>query len=81
MAMMMLTIELEPSEASLRAVRRKLQLEDYQIDANFGVVRLSPDGNQYAIMVDEDVVSRVTRKKGVKGPFANPRIEPFGPPK
>lgn len=77
----LLTIELESGEASLPQVRRKLKLRKDQIDENFGVVRLSPEGNQYAIMVDDDVVERLTTKKKAKGPYANPRIEPFGPPK
>jgi len=83
MAKVLLTVKLPPEKASLPAAMRELQLHRDEIDADFGVVRLSPDDDLYAVMVDEAAAGRLTGRKDieVKGPYANPRIEPFGPPK
>jgi hypothetical protein len=83
MAKILLTVKLPPEKASLPAAIRELELDRDEIDANFGVVRLSPDDDLYAVMVDEAVAGRLSGRKDieVKGPYANPRIEPFGPPK
>jgi hypothetical protein len=32
-------------------------------------------------MVEEKASQKLSEKKNVKGPFSNPRIAPFGPPK
>lgn len=77
----MLTLTLDPEEASLRHVRRKLELDEGELDTEFGVVEIDPDGRRYAVLVDERAATRVTgTSDDVQGPFANPPIEPFGPP-
>jgi hypothetical protein len=43
------------------------------------VVCLSPEERLYAVLVEVDVAAKLGGAAGVKGPFANPRIEPFGP--
>ncbi len=80
MSMLMMTVQLDPREASLANVRRKLQLARNEIDPNFGVVSLKPEENLYAILVDEAASARLAGTEGVVGPFANPRIETFGTP-
>jgi hypothetical protein len=50
------------------------------VDANYGLVPIDPDENRYAILVEESAADRVAAQPGAQGPFANPRIEPFGPP-
>ena len=52
-----------------------------EIDPNFGVVCISPTENLYAILVEEEVNKRFQGNMGIKGPYSNPKIEPFGPPK
>jgi hypothetical protein len=76
----MLTLTLDPAEASVEEVQRKLGLEPSQLDADFGVVEVDPAQHKYAVLVDEEVATRLAGTRGVEGPFANPPIEPFGPP-
>ena len=76
----MLTLQLDPAEASEEHVRNKLELEGKELDPEFGVVEIDPAGHRYAVLVDEDVAERVQGAPDVEGPFSNPRIEPFGPP-
>ena len=82
MPKVLLTVKLPRQKASLAAIVRELRLTRDEIDQDFGVVRLSLDNDLYAIMVDEAVANRLSGRKDVeiKGPYANPRIEPFGPP-
>ena len=42
MAKVMVTLELEPEQANLDEVRRLLGLGGHELDANFGVVNISP---------------------------------------
>jgi hypothetical protein len=80
MAKYMMTVRLDPKEATLARVRRKLKLKKDEIDPVFGVVSLDLDANLYAILVDEAAAARLTGSAGVSSPYANPPIEPFGPP-
>jgi hypothetical protein len=77
----MFTLTLDPAEASVEQVRRRLGLSGDELDADFGVVELDPAQHRYAVLVDEEAAARVEGMPGVEGPFANPRIEPFGPPR
>jgi hypothetical protein len=76
----MLTLTLEPGEATLEAAARKLGLEERELDPDFGVVEIDPAAHRYTVLVDEGAAEQASRVPGVDGPYANPRIEPFGPP-
>ncbi|HKA15735.1 MAG TPA: hypothetical protein VKH41_12005 [Myxococcota bacterium] len=80
MAKLMMTLQLDPGEASIEAVRRKLELGRLDLDEEFGVVPIDPEKDLFAILVDERVASELMGREGVRGPFSNPKIEPFGPP-
>lgn len=76
----MITVTRDPSGASLSAVKEDLGLSDEEVDADFGLVEIDPDAHRYAILVEDGAAGRVSGTPGVEGPFANPPIEPFGPP-
>jgi hypothetical protein len=75
-----MTVSLEGAEASIVDVKRKFGLAEDEVDESFGLVNLDPQHNLYAILVDEAAASRLAGAPGVRGPYANPKIEPFGPP-
>jgi hypothetical protein len=66
MPRVMVTLRLDPEQASLDEVRRLLGLAPEELDPAFGVVNISPAEHLYTILVE--------------GVYGNPRIEPFGPP-
>jgi hypothetical protein len=79
-AKLLLTVTRDPDRASLDAVKSDLGLDDDEIDHDFGVVSIDPNRNRYAILVEDRTADRLGGEPGVEGPFANPPIEPFGPP-
>jgi len=81
MAKLMLTLRLNPAQATLAHVRDKLKLDAEEIDSDFGVVSIDPAAQLYTVLVDDAAALRVAGTAGVQGPFANPPIEPFGPPR
>lgn len=81
MATRMLTVKLEPAEATPAKVAEKLHLSVADLDPAFGVVELDRDQQLYAILVDERIATGLENQDGVVGSYSNPRIEPFGPPK
>ena len=76
----MVTLRLDPEQASLPEVRRLLGLAPEEVDPSFGVVNISPAEHLYTILVDEAAAARVGDADQVEGVFSHPRIEPFGPP-
>ena len=80
MANVMFTLKLEPNEASVAAVRRRLGLAENELDKEFGIVCIDPEKSLYTILVDEQAAAKLEGNEAVQGPFANPSIETFGPP-
>jgi hypothetical protein len=82
----MLQFKHEGAPPSIDDVRRLFNLAGDEIDETFGVVPIDPAENLYAVLVSNNVRDRVeavlnTRSRtAAEGVFANPRIEPFGPP-
>jgi hypothetical protein len=67
---------------SLDEIKNSYGLQDREIDSNFGVVPIDLDQRLFTILVDEAAANRISGGKwDAKGPYSNPRIAPFGPPK
>jgi hypothetical protein len=76
---MMVTLRLDPAQATLPAVMGILGLAPDEVDPGFGVVPIDPAEHLYTILVDEAAAARVADAPQVEGVFGNPRVEPFGP--
>ena len=64
----MVAVRLDPSEATLPRVRDRFHLTKDDISEDFGIVSLDP-------------AAHLEGREAVAGVYANPKIEPFGPPK
>jgi hypothetical protein len=76
MASVMVSLQLDPEQASLEEVRRLLGLGEDEVDPRFGVVNIDPNEHLYAILVEQEAAERVRDAAPVRGVFSNPRIEP-----
>lgn len=74
-----------PSGSTLADARRRLGLADDEVDTAYGLVPVDPAHGTYALLVTEAAGARIqgtARTEGpgsYGGPYANPKIEPFGP--
>ena len=75
---------LSPDAATPEAAARRLGVAVACLDPDYGVVPTDPDTGLYAVMLRaalaDAVAARLTGGDPAEGVFANPRIEPFGPP-
>ena len=74
----LLQLKLDPVDASLAGVRRRLHLRADQIDKSFGLLDVRPKDGLYAVKVDVDVANRVRGSDSVQSVDANPRVTFFG---
>ncbi|MFF7438830.1 hypothetical protein [Streptomyces sp. NPDC008122] len=78
---LLMTVTL-PGRATVQHALDKLGLSAEEIDQEYGLVSLDPSQDLYALLVTESAAARI-RAHGqpgeYSGPFANPKIEPFGP--
>ena len=79
MPRMLVTLRLDPAQATLPEVLRLLGLAPEEVDPGFGVVPIDPAERRYTILVDEAAAARVADAPQVEGVFGNPRIEGSGP--
>ncbi|MCF6525090.1 hypothetical protein [Streptomyces sp. JJ36] len=75
----LVTVTLPPG-STLRDARRHLELGAEEVDEAYGLVSVDPEQHSYALLVTAEAAARVRGLPEVRGPWANPRIEPFGPP-
>jgi len=73
----MVTLKLDPAQATLDAVRELLHLDPQDLDVTFGLVSVSVADSLYAILVDEAVARRLEGSPAVIGSFADPTIGPL----
>lgn len=81
MTKVLLTTTLEPLHANPADAARRLNVAEGAVDPDFGVVSIDPVANLYAVLVDEASAHAAAQLPGVEGPFSNPQIETFGPPR
>jgi len=77
MAKQMVTLKLDPAQATLGAVKDRLGLKDDEVDPSFGVVSIDPAAGTYAVLVEDEAAGRVSESDEVSGPFSNPAIDTF----
>ncbi|WP_310741880.1 hypothetical protein [Microbispora sp. H13382] len=84
MAEVLITVRL-PAPATLEAAMRRLDLAEDEVDTAYGLVPVDPDRDLYVLRVTEDAGRRVGDSGGAGvadgGPYSDPPIEPYGPPR
>jgi hypothetical protein len=80
MPRVMVSLRLDPEQASLPEVRRLLGLAADEVDPAFGVVNTPPPYHHTTFGVAAAAPDRIAGAPAVEGVFGNPRIEPYGPP-
>lgn len=83
MPKVMVTIRAPEGPPTLAALRARYGLTDDDVDTKFGVVAVDPTEHVYTILVEPSAAARITPGAGweIEGPFSNPKIAPFGPPR
>jgi hypothetical protein len=82
----MLQFKHPESIPTIEDVRRIFDLAPDEIDAQFGVIPTDPANGLYTVLIDTRASHRVEAaltnrpRDSAEGIFANPPIEPFGPP-
>ncbi|MFJ2033789.1 hypothetical protein [Streptosporangium sp. NPDC087985] len=76
--MLLVTVRL-PSQATLKQAIRRLGLSEEEVDTGYGLVLIDPDQGLYGLRVTEEAARTLNPEAG-GGPYADPRIEPYGPP-
>jgi hypothetical protein len=74
---MLLTVKLDPRNATIDGACAHLGIDRGEIDEEFGVVSVDPATDSYAVLVEESASTAGT-DANARGPYANPRIEPLG---
>jgi len=72
----MITLQLQPEQASLEVILGLLGLAEDEVDQRFGVVNINPSEHLYTILVEEEAAERVRDAGPVRGVFSKPKIEP-----
>ncbi|GII93774.1 hypothetical protein [Sinosporangium siamense] len=75
--MVLITVRL-PAGLSLPDGMRHLGLADEDVDLAFGLIAVDSAKGLYALRVSDESARRLGW--GAGGPYADPKIEPFGPP-
>jgi hypothetical protein len=62
---------------TLKSLATKFKLNVSDFDPNFNVVLIDPHTNTYCVMIDELKLKNLHDNSEFRGPFSNPKIEPF----
>jgi len=82
MPKVMVTIQAPDNPPTIADLRRQYKLNEDEIDTSFGVVEVDPTEHVYTVLVEEGAAAKIQPNEmwTVRGPYSNPRIQPFGPP-
>ena len=83
MADVLITVRL-PAPATLETAMRHLDLAEDEVDTAYGLVPVDPDRDLYVLRVSESAGRRLGDSGAGKadgGPYSDPPIEPYGPPR
>jgi len=75
--MLLITVRLPPNATLAQAIRH-LGLPEEEVDTGYGLVLIDPEQSLYGLRVTEAAAGLVDPAAG-EGPYADPRIEPYGP--
>lgn len=75
----LITLYLEPPNNSMEYVQQLSGIRDLKIDANYGLVPISPKRNLYVIRVIGDIEPNhlMSIQPAVKGVHGDMKVEPF----
>lgn len=77
----LMTVECVGSSPRLEDAALALGVPVSALDPGFGIVQIDPSKNLCAVQVIASAIPKTRDAGSFKGPFANPRIDTFGPPK
>ncbi|MFC4058888.1 hypothetical protein ACFOWE_11315 [Planomonospora corallina] len=77
--MRLVTVRL-PAGATLERALEELGLPEEEVDTGYGLVAIDPGQDLYGLRVSEAAARRMDRR-GDGGPYSDPPIEPYGPPR
>lgn len=72
----------EGEEPTIEQIMARYHLGPEEIDVDYGVVEIDPRDHLWVVLVSPEAAVQIQPDQGweARGPYANPRIEPFGPP-
>jgi hypothetical protein len=80
--MALMTVRGTDQAPSLADAAAQLGVAAEDLDGSFGVVPIDPANGLYSVQVRSDRLPAQTESsQPYRGPFSNPRIDTFGPPK
>ncbi|GAA0991902.1 hypothetical protein GCM10009555_080050 [Acrocarpospora macrocephala] len=79
--MVLITVRLTRG-ATMDLALRKLGLTKQDVDLGYGLIPLDPDKGSYGMRVTPEAAAKLAAEgHDFEGPWSDPRIEPFGPPR
>ncbi len=77
----LMTVQFDEGPPTLEAAARQLGVVVEAVDAAYGIVSIDPKRGLYAVQVDAaQLPPSSATNEPYRGPFSDPRIEPFGRP-
>jgi hypothetical protein len=76
-----MTVRSQDGPPTVEDAARQLGVPVAAVDRTFGVVTIDPKQGLYSVQVDAAHLPPEQAADEFSGPFSNPRIESFGPPR